>query len=29
MAQRLRYTRYDKFLATLQEVQRSHIPFPD
>jgi len=28
-AQRLRYARYDKFLAALQEVERSHIPFPD
>ena len=28
-AQRLRYTRYDRFLAALQEVEKSHIPFPD
>jgi hypothetical protein len=28
-AQRLRYLRYDKFLAQLQEVEKSHVPFPD
>ena len=28
-AQRLRYLRYDKFLAQLQEVEKAHIPFPD
>jgi hypothetical protein len=28
-AQRLRYLRYDKFLATLYEVEKSHVPFPD
>jgi hypothetical protein len=28
-AQRLRYLRYDKFLAQLQEVEKAHVPFPD
>jgi hypothetical protein len=28
-AQRLRFLRYDKFLAQLQEVEKSHVPFPD
>src|SRR6266446_6245701 len=28
-AQRLRYLRNDKFLATLYEVEKSHVPFPD
>ncbi len=28
-AQRLRYLRYDKLLATLQEVEKAHVPFPD
>jgi hypothetical protein len=28
-AQRLRYLRYDKFLATLYQVELSHVPFPD
>ena len=28
-AQRLRYLRYDKLLATLQQVELSHVPFPD
>jgi hypothetical protein len=27
-AQRLRYLRYDKLLATLQQVELSHVPFP-
>ncbi len=28
-AQRLRYRRYDQFLATLHQVELAHIPFPD
>jgi len=28
-AQRLRYRRYDMFLATLHQVEMAHIPFPD
>src|SRR5260221_10130619 len=28
-AMRLRYLRYDKVLATLQQVELSHVPFPD
>jgi uncharacterized membrane protein YgcG len=28
-AQRLRYLRSDKFLATLQQVELAHVPFPD
>jgi hypothetical protein len=28
-AQRLRYLRYDKVLATLYQVELSHVPFPD
>jgi hypothetical protein len=28
-AQRLRYLRYDKVLATLHQVELSHVPFPD
>src|SRR5207253_5179808 len=28
-AQRLRYLRSDKLLATLQQVELSHVPFPD
>jgi hypothetical protein len=28
-AQRLRYLRADKLLATLQQVELSHVPFPD
>src|SRR5260221_579376 len=28
-AQRLRYLRYDKLLATLYQVELSHVPFPD
>src|SRR5260370_556468 len=28
-ATRLRYRRYDMFLATLHQVEMAHIPFPD
>src|SRR5207247_2311881 len=28
-AQRLRYRRYDMFLATLHQCEMAHIPFPD
>ena len=28
-AQRLRYRRYDMFLATLHQLEMAHIPFPD
>jgi hypothetical protein len=28
-SQRLRYRRYDQFLAVLHQVEMSHIPFPD
>ena len=28
-SQRMRYLRYDRLLATLQQVELSHVPFPD